>query len=88
MRPSLRVGSRFLALLLAVVGGAGLAILFNQSRMLELSFYPYAVILQVTPVVSIAPLIFIYVDSKVAGIAAVCLAGGLLPGASARPRWA
>ena len=57
-----------LALILAVVGGAGLAILFNQSRMLELSFYPYAVILQVTPVVSIAPLIFIYVDSKVAGM--------------------
>ena len=57
-----------LALVLAVVGGAGLAILFNQSRMLELSFYPYAVILQVTPVVSIAPLIFIYVDSKVAGM--------------------
>lgn len=56
------------ALVMAVVGGAGLAILFNQSKMLELSFYPYAVILQVTPVVSIAPLIFIYVDSKVAGM--------------------
>jgi NitT/TauT family transport system permease protein len=51
-----------------VLGGAGLAILFNQSKMLELSFYPYAVILQVTPVVSIAPLIFIYVDNKVAGM--------------------
>jgi hypothetical protein len=36
--------------------------------MLELSFYPYAVILQVTPIVSIAPLIFIYVESKVAGM--------------------
>jgi NitT/TauT family transport system permease protein len=58
----------FLALILAVVGGAGLAILFNQSKMLELSFYPYAVILQVTPIVSIAPLIFIYVDSKIAGM--------------------
>ncbi|MEM7724349.1 MAG: ABC transporter permease [Pseudomonadota bacterium] len=57
-----------LALVLAVIGGAGLAILFNQSKMLELSFYPYAVILQVTPVVSIAPLIFIYVDSKIAGM--------------------
>jgi NitT/TauT family transport system permease protein len=56
------------ALVLAVIGGAGLAILFNQSKMLELSFYPYAVILQVTPVVSIAPLIFIYVDSKIAGM--------------------
>jgi NitT/TauT family transport system permease protein len=51
-----------------VVGGAGLAILFNQSKMLEMSFYPYAVILQVTPIVSIAPLIFIYVDSKIAGM--------------------
>ncbi|PRY26361.1 NitT/TauT family transport system permease protein [Aliiruegeria haliotis] len=57
-----------MALGLAVLGGAGLAILFNQSKMLEMSFYPYAVILQVTPVVSIAPLIFIYVDSKVAGM--------------------
>ncbi|MEM9248475.1 MAG: ABC transporter permease [Pseudomonadota bacterium] len=57
-----------MALTLAVIGGAGLAILFNQSKMLEMSFYPYAVILQVTPVVAIAPLIFIYVDSKIAGM--------------------
>jgi NitT/TauT family transport system permease protein len=57
-----------LALALAVLGGAGLAILFNQSKMVELSFYPYAVILQVTPVVAIAPLIFIYVESKTAGM--------------------
>ncbi|WP_425093229.1 ABC transporter permease [Tropicimonas sp. S265A] len=57
-----------LALIFAVIGGAGLAILFNQSKMLEMSFYPYAVILQVTPVVSIAPLIFIYVESKTAGM--------------------
>ncbi len=57
-----------LALLVAVIGGAGLAILFNQSRLVELSFYPYAVILQVTPVVAIAPLIFIYVESKTAGM--------------------
>jgi len=56
------------ALVLAVIGGAGLAILFNQSRLLELSFYPYAVILQVTPVVSIAPLIFIYVENRIAGV--------------------
>lgn len=57
-----------MALALAIIGGAGLAILFNQSRMVEMSFYPYAVILQVTPVVSIAPLIFIYVESKTAGM--------------------
>jgi NitT/TauT family transport system permease protein len=57
-----------LALAIAVIGGAGLAILFNQSRMVELSLYPYAVILQVTPVVAIAPLIFIYVENKTAGM--------------------
>src|SRR4029079_8049639 len=40
-------------LLLAVIGGIGLAVLFNQSRLIEHSLYPYAVILQVTPVVAI-----------------------------------
>jgi NitT/TauT family transport system permease protein len=57
-----------MALAVAVIGGVGLAVLFNQSRWAEMSFYPYAVILQVTPVVSIAPLIFIYVDSRLAGL--------------------
>jgi NitT/TauT family transport system permease protein len=33
-----------------------------------MSFFPYAVVLQVTPVIAIAPLIFIYVDSKIAGL--------------------
>jgi NitT/TauT family transport system permease protein len=57
-----------MALAVAVVGGVGLAILFNQSRFAEMSFYPYAVILQVTPVVSIAPLIFIYVENRTVGL--------------------
>jgi len=57
-----------LALAVAVIGGVGLAVLFNQSRFAEMSFYPYAVILQVTPVVAIAPLIFIYVESRTVGL--------------------
>ena len=57
-----------MALAVAVIGGVGLAILFTQSRWIEMSFYPYAVILQVTPIVAIAPLIFIYVDSRIAGL--------------------
>jgi NitT/TauT family transport system permease protein len=52
--------------LLAAVGGIGLAILFNQSRMIEYSFFPYAVILQVTPVVAIAPLLLIYLPQPLA----------------------
>jgi NitT/TauT family transport system permease protein len=56
----------FEGFLLAAVGGIGLAILFNQSRMVEYSFYPYAVILQVTPVVAIAPLLLIYLPQPLA----------------------
>lgn len=50
------------ALLLAVVLGAGLSMLFVQSRLIEAALLPYAVILQVTPLVAIAPLIIIWVD--------------------------
>ena len=57
-----------MALGVAVVGGVGLAVLFTQSRYFEMAFYPFAVILQVTPVVAIAPLIFIYVDNRLAGL--------------------
>ncbi|MCR9125718.1 MAG: ABC transporter permease [Rhodobacteraceae bacterium] len=57
-----------MALAVAVLGGVGLAVLFTQSRLIEMSFYPYAVILQVTPIVAIAPLIFIYVDNRLAGL--------------------
>ena len=51
-----------LALGLAVVGSVALAMLFAQSRWIERSFFPFAVILQVTPVVSIAPLLLIYLQ--------------------------
>ena len=50
------------AFLLAALGGLGIAILFARSRWLEASLFPYAVIIQVTPVVSIAPLIIIWVE--------------------------
>lgn len=50
-----------LAFVLAVIGGVGIAIVFSQSRIAEAALFPYAVILQVTPVVSIAPLILIWV---------------------------
>lgn len=58
----------FLALLLAVVGGGGLAILFAQSKWIEASLFPYAVIMQVTPIVAIAPLILIYVRDTEAAL--------------------
>ncbi len=38
-----------------------ISILFAESQFMELVFYPYAVVLQVTPIVAVAPLIIIYV---------------------------
>jgi NitT/TauT family transport system permease protein len=53
----------------AAIGGVVLAILFNQSKWLEYSLFPYAVILQVTPVIAIAPLLLIYLQQQTAVIA-------------------
>ena len=52
----------FMALAAAVVVGVTLAVLFSQSKWLEMALLPYAVILQVTPIVAIAPLIIIWAN--------------------------
>jgi NitT/TauT family transport system permease protein len=52
-----------MALALALIGGVGLAIILVQSRWIELALYPFAVIMQVTPVISIAPLLLVYLSS-------------------------
>ena len=62
------------AFLLALIGGVGLAILFAQSRTVEMALFPYAVILQVTPVVAIAPLILIWVGFDRVELALLILA--------------
>ena len=59
----------FQGFLLAAVGGVALAVIFNQWRLVEYSFYPYAVILQVTPIVAIAPLLLIYLPQPLAVLA-------------------
>ena len=62
LAPSLLVTLRitFLALGIALVGGVGLAIILVQSKWIELALFPFAVILQVTPMIAIAPLLLIY----------------------------
>jgi NitT/TauT family transport system permease protein len=55
------------ALAIAVVAGVAVALLFAQSRIIEASLLPYAILLQVTPIVAIAQLIIIWVkDTHVA----------------------
>ena len=68
--PSLLVTLKIAALALAaaILGGGGLALLCSLSKWIELSLLPYAVVLQVTPVVAIAPLILIYVDNTLTAV--------------------
>ena len=63
-----------LAFVLAMATGVALAVLFSQSRIIEMALYPYAVILQVTPVVAIAPLIVIWVGFERIDLALLILA--------------
>ncbi len=64
----------WIAFALAFVGAMGLAILFNLSRVVEMALFPYAVVLQVTPVVSIAPLLLIWVGFDRVEVAATIIA--------------
>lgn len=50
----------------AAVGGVAMALLFSRSKWLEYSLFPFAVILQVTPVIAIAPLLLIYLPQHLA----------------------
>ena len=59
----------------AAIGGIVLALLFNQSKWLEYSLFPYAVILQVTPVIAIAPLLLIYLPQQTAVIVCAWIVG-------------
>lgn len=72
--PSLMVTLKitFVAFLAAVVSGLLIAVLFAQSKWIERSFFPYAVILQTTPIVAIAPLIIIWLRNNTFAALVVC----------------
>lgn len=56
----------FEALIAAIVGGVALALGFRMWRPLERAFFPFAVVMQVTPVISIAPLLLVYLSQSTA----------------------
>lgn len=60
------------AFIAAVVSGLLVAILFTQSKWIERSLFPYAVILQTTPIVAIAPLIIIWLKNSTFAALVVC----------------
>jgi NitT/TauT family transport system permease protein len=57
-----------MALTAAVIGGVLIAMAFALSKWVEIALFPIAVVLQVTPIVAIAPLILIYVDSTTSAL--------------------
>lgn len=62
------------AFLIALALGVSLAVVFSQSPLIERALYPYAVTLQVTPIVAIAPLVMIWVGLDNAERAVLVLA--------------
>lgn len=54
------------ALAAATVGGVALAVLLAQSRWIERAFLPFAIVLQVTPVIAIAPLLLVWLEPSTA----------------------
>lgn len=62
----------FVAFVAATLSGLLVAVLFTQSKWIERSFFPYAVILQTTPIVAIAPLIIIWLRNNTFAALVVC----------------
>lgn len=63
----------FLALLIATIAALTLAILFASSKLVERALFPLAVVLQVTPIIAIAPLLLIYMEPQSAVLACAAL---------------
>lgn len=68
-----------LALLCATLLGVLIAFAFVQSRRIEITLLPYAVLLQVTPIVAIAPLIIIWVKDTTASLVICATLVALFP---------
>lgn len=65
--------------LTAVVVGVLVSFLFVQSRLVETALFPYAVLLQVTPIVAVAPLIIIWVKNPTASLVICATLVALFP---------
>jgi len=73
------LGIALTALAFATLAGVAASLLFVQSRWLEMSLFPYAILLQVTPIVSIAPLIIIWVRNTWAALVLCAVVVAIFP---------
>lgn len=60
------------AFITAAISGLMIAVLMSQSKWIEKSLYPYAIVLQTTPIVAIAPLIIIWLKDYTFGALVIC----------------
>jgi len=72
-------GIALTALAISIVAGVAIALVFAQSRIVEASLLPYAILLQVTPIVAIAPLIIIWVDDTRAALVLCAVVVAIFP---------
>ncbi|WP_298924236.1 ABC transporter permease [uncultured Ramlibacter sp.] len=68
-----------LSFAVATIVGVLISFLFVQSRRIETALFPYAVLLQVTPIVAVAPLIIIWVKNPTASLVACASLVALFP---------
>ena len=68
-----------LSFIAATVAGVLISFLFVQSRVIETALFPYAVLLQVTPIVAVAPLIIIWVKNPTASLVLCAALVALFP---------
>lgn len=68
-----------IGLLLSTVFGLSIGILFAQSTILRLAFYPYAIFLQTVPIVAIAPLLVLWLGYGIQGVIAVAMVLSIFP---------
>ena len=67
------------AFVVATVAGVLISFLFVQSKLIETALFPYAVLLQVTPIVAVAPLIIIWVKNPTASMVVCASLVALFP---------
>jgi NitT/TauT family transport system permease protein len=60
------MGVTLKALVIATLSGVALALLLAQSKWLERALLPFAIVLQVTPIIAIAPLLLVYLKPDTA----------------------
>ena len=68
-----------LAFMSAAVLGVLISFVFVQSKLIETALFPYAVLLQVTPIVAVAPLIIIWVKDPLASMVICATLVALFP---------